>query len=660
MTKIVLVDDDLLQLKLNKAILESEGYEVWAASEAADALAHAHRVKPDLIVSDVLMGEVDGFGLCRRVKADEDLASIPVLLLSAHYGGERNAQLAKRVGARALVERTAGFERELEAVRACLSSKEPERARSSMYEEHLASNAVQLKKLASQAAVAESRYQMMIRGANAGIGLVSATGVILEVNRHWAQLLGYAPEELVGRSIAEFVARGSKEEMIAKYGGSIELGQDRVIEALQHRDGRVVWMEISMQLVEIDGVPQMFAVSTDVTARIEAERRASESEARQRKTEEVLAHAQKLESLGRLTGGIAHDFNNLLSVIMTHASFLAEDLAASDPRRGDALEISAACERAAALTKQLLAFSRRQHLTLAAIEPSAVIENLARMLQRLIGEDLELEISTGNVGTVRGDVSQLEQVIVNLVVNARDAMPDGGTVSVEVARTAVEAGVDEVAAGEWVVVSVRDTGCGMGEETKARLFEPFYTTKEWGKGTGLGLSTSYGIVKQFGGHILVESELGKGTVVKVLLPSVALEVEPAAASRSSGEQGGCETVLLVEDDRAVRAALGRVLVERGYDVMEAGSLDEAVDRVRAHPRAVDLVICDVVMPGGHGTGVMDRLAVVAPQARVLLMSGYTDHARLAAARVAGQSFLQKPFAPDVLSRRVRDVLGGVR
>jgi signal transduction histidine kinase len=415
-------------------------------------------------------------------------------------------------------------------------------------------------------------------------------------------------------------------------------------------------MEISTQLVEIDGVPQMFAVSTDVTARIEAELRAAESEARQKKAEDGLAHAQKLESLGRLTGGIAHDFNNLLAVILTHASFLAEDLAATDPRRSDALAITAACERAAALTKQLLAFSRRQHLTLSAIEPSAVVANLAHMLQRLIGEDIELAISSGNVGTVRGDVSQLEQVIVNLVVNARDAMPDGGALSVEVARTAVEAGVE---AGEWVVVSVRDTGCGMSEETKARLFEPFYTTKEWGKGTGLGLSTSYGIVKQFGGHILVESELGKGTVVKVLLPSVALEVvEPTA--RPSGDQCGCETVLLVEDDRAVRAALGRVLGQRGYDVVEAGSLGEAVDRARAHPRAIDLVICDVVMPGGHGTGVMDRLAEVAPQARVLLMSGYTDHALLDAARVAGQGFLQKPFAPEVLAQKVRDVLGGVR
>ncbi len=657
MSRILLVDDEPLQLKLNKAILESAGYEVMAALDAQLALDDARALRPDLIVSDVLMGDVDGFGLCRRVKADEGLASIPVLLLSAHYGGEHNAQLAKQVGARALVERTAGFERELEAVRTCLSSEEQGQygRGSSMYEEHLQSNANQLKKLATQAATAERRMTMMFAAANVGISVLSAEGILLEANPYWTHLTSYEPDEIIGKSVAELLA-SDQQDTIARYRESVKLGRTRVVEVIRHRAGHLVWVEMSTQMVMFDGVPQMFVVAQDVSERVEAQRQAAESEASRKKLEDNLAQAQKLDALGRLTGGIAHDFNNLLAVIMTHAHFLCEDLGASDPRLADVNEIAAAADRAAALTKQLLAFSRHQRLALTAVDVGKVCNDLARMLQRLIGEDIELRMRVDEVGVVKADVSQLEQVIVNLVVNARDAMPTGGSLSVETSRMVVGEG-QEIGAGEWLVLAVRDTGMGMEADTKRRLFEPFFTTKERGRGTGLGLSTSYGIVKQFGGHILVDSEVGQGTVMRVLLPAVGDELSEVPAARSSTGQRGCETVLLVEDDRAVRAALTRVLVERGYEVLAAGSLDEAMTRVHEHSRAVELIVCDVVMPGSSGPDAIAKLVEQAPRARVLLMSGYTDHVAVDTAMRESQGFIQKPFAPDVFSQKVREILG---
>ncbi|HEY0249992.1 MAG TPA: ATP-binding protein, partial [Kofleriaceae bacterium] len=439
-----------------------------------------------------------------------------------------------------------GFERELAAVRACLSLQgdgSDERGRSK-YEERL------------------RLQKQMLDTVNVGISMVSVEGIILEVNQFWEQLTGWKPNEMIGRHVSELTSTDAS-LIRDEFRDVVASDQAKVRHPVKHRDGHVVWVEIATQMVVRDGVPLMYAVTTDISSKVDAEQRA-------KKAESALAQAQKMDALGRLTGGIAHDFNNLLAVIMTHAYFLQEELVEQDPRYQDVAEIAAAGERAAALTKQLLAFSRNQRLQLSSVDVNGVIHNLARMLQRLIGEEMRLEIKTSDVGATHADGSQLEQVIMNLVVNARDAMPKGGAVSVETSRVVTVVG-DEVGAGEWVCLAVRDEGCGMGEETKRRLFEPFFTTKEKGKGTGLGLSTSYGIVKQFGGHILVDSEMGRGTVMRVLLPLVRNEIleAPARSSAAIGKRG-TETVLLVEDDRAVRAALVRVLEERGYDVVAAG------------------------------------------------------------------------------------------
>jgi nitrogen-specific signal transduction histidine kinase/CheY-like chemotaxis protein len=378
--------------------------------------------------------------------------------------------------------------------------------------------------------------------------------------------------------------------------------------------------------------------------------------------EESVRLSQKMEAIGQLTGGIAHDFNNILASILANSHFLIEDLADHDPRRADAQEIKIAAERAAALTRQLLAFSRRQVLEPTTVDLNSTVNGLEKMLRRLIGEDIEFSVIPGaDLGSVRVDVGQLEQVIMNLVVNARDAMPLGGGLLIETSN--VELG-DEYAAshvsavpGSYVMLAVSDTGCGMNAETQRRIFEPFFTTKELGKGTGLGLSTCYGIVKQSGGYIWVYSEPGRGTTFKIYFPRVNGRPEAGRKLSGSFNVRGSETILVVEDDDRVRNAVSRMLEPLGYTVLSARNAGEASDVVAHHAESIDLVLSDVVMPSSSGPEVVAELQRKAPAARALFMSGYTDHAVLRnGALEGGTNFIQKPFAPEALVKKVREVL----
>jgi two-component system, cell cycle sensor histidine kinase and response regulator CckA len=383
----------------------------------------------------------------------------------------------------------------------------------------------------------------------------------------------------------------------------------------------------------------------------------------QRVLERQLRQAQKMEAVGRLAGGIAHDFNNLLTAIGGYADFLYDDLPPADPRRADAGEIRHAADRAATLTRQLLAFSRQQVLEPRILDLGDVVLGLDKLLRRLIGEDVLLEtVLAPHLGRVRADPGQVEQVLVNLAVNSRDAMPAGGrltieTADVELGETYV-AGHDVVQPGRYIMLAVTDTGQGMNEEVKAHLFEPFFTTKEQGKGTGLGLATVYGIVKQSGGYIWAYSELGKGTVFKVYLPRVEAEPDAPAQALPPGNLTGTETILLVEDEEGVRKLAREVLQRHGYRVIEAARGDEALALLmREAPDAVHLLISDVVLAGMGGPELHQRVARVRPRVRVLFMSGYTDRAVQAQEAFApGTAFLQKPFTPAVLARKVRQIL----
>jgi signal transduction histidine kinase/two-component SAPR family response regulator len=385
---------------------------------------------------------------------------------------------------------------------------------------------------------------------------------------------------------------------------------------------------------------------------------------RQRKLEDQLLQAQKMEAVGQLAGGVAHDFNNLLTVIMSYSSLLLSDPGANEAVRADIQEISDAAERAAALTRQLLAFSRKQVLQMRAVNINAVVTNVETMLRRLIGEDISLTTHLdSDLALINADPGQLEQVLINLVVNARDAMPGGGALTITTDNAELSDEISDrhlgAAPGKYVMVAVTDTGSGMTRDVQQRLFEPFYTTKGPGKGTGLGLATVHGIVKQCDGDVYVYSELDHGTTFKVYFPrltGVPEEIETVVEHHAVVPRGS-ETLLLAEDDESIRALGARVLGSLGYNVLVARTGREALRIVAEYKGTIDLIATDVVMPEMNGSQLVERVLEARPGIRVLFMSGYTDDEVMRRGVIDGQTaFLQKPFTPDLLAHKVREVL----
>lgn len=381
-----------------------------------------------------------------------------------------------------------------------------------------------------------------------------------------------------------------------------------------------------------------------------------------KQTELQLLQAQKMEAVGRLAGGVAHDFNNLLTVIMSYSDLLAEGFAEGSHERADLAEIRKAGAQAASLTNQLLAFSRQQMLEPIVLDLNDLLTDVRKMLQRVIGEDVELALRlTPDIGNVRADPGRLQQVVMNLAVNSRDAMPTGGKLTIETAKVELTQEYADahqtVVPGVYVMMAVTDSGIGMDAETQARVFEPFYTTKEKGRGTGLGLSTVYGIVKQSGGFIWLYSEPGQGTTFKIYLPRVDAPAELALPQRAATTLSGSETVLLVEDDAMMRPLVQGILQRRGYRVLTAEHAEAALALAEQHVGPIHLLLTDVVMPGASGRELASRLAKSRPETRVLYMSGYTDDAIVRHGLLErGLNYLQKPFTPGLLAEKVRQVL----
>jgi PAS domain S-box-containing protein len=428
--------------------------------------------------------------------------------------------------------------------------------------------------------------------------------------------------------------------------GGFTEGRHELMHRVIHPDGSVRWIEGKGRVIlDAEGRPcGMAGVASDVTPR--------------RELEEQLLQSQKMEAVGRLAGGVAHDFNNLLTAITGYSEFLIDRFRQHDAPVDDLHDIEqirAAAERATNLTRQLLAFSRKQALEPEVIDIGDVVGGIEPMLRRLIGEDIELLVhGEAAPGVVRADRCQLEQVIVNLAVNARDAMPQGGTLTIEMTNAAPEPelGLDR---GPYVVVAVTDTGCGMDAATLAQAFEPFFTTKE--QGTGLGLATVYGIVAQSGGELRAESERGRGSTFRIYLPCVDASVESRDVPASSRSGGGPETILLVEDECIVRQLARRILADEGYTVLDAADADDALRLSERHSGPIDLVLTDLVMPNMSGTELADRLGLLREESKVIYMSGYTDDAIMRHGLVdPGLAFLQKPFTPDRLRRKVREIL----
>jgi signal transduction histidine kinase len=425
------------------------------------------------------------------------------------------------------------------------------------------------------------------------------------------------------------------------------------------KDGRRV--PILVGVATLDDSRRM-AVTTDLTERKNAELGQAAAEQALRLTEEQLRQSQKMDAVGRLAGGVAHDFNNLLSVILSYSELILRDLKPQDPLRFEVDEIRKAATRAAGLTKQLLLLSRQRLVEPKVIDPRELLMSMHGMLERIVGEDVDLVLVTPkSVGRVRADASHLEQVVLNLVVNARDAMPRGGKLTIETASAVLDenyvASHFPTKAGVYVMIAVSDTGIGIPRELQPRIFEPFFTTKEHGKGTGLGLSTVFGIVQQSGGSIWVYSEPGQGTTFKVYLPRIDAEADVQRPTVAPATLRGTETILIVEDEEQVGAVILAVLRRQGYRVLAAKHPGEALLLCERHPEAVDLLLTDVVMPHMSGPELAKRLGQTRPNMKVLCMSGYTDDSVFRHGVLeSGIAFLQKPITPASLMTKVREVL----
>jgi two-component system cell cycle sensor histidine kinase/response regulator CckA len=488
--------------------------------------------------------------------------------------------------------------------------------------------------------------QLIFDHIPAMITLVDAAGRPIFASREWDRVTGWTMEE--ARHLDLVAELYPDREERARVLAFMRTGSGRPEDfRMRVRDGRTldtVWVAVALSDGSVLGMGQ------DVTER--------------RQLEEQLRQAQKMEAVGRLAGGVAHDFNNLLTVIMSYAMMLLGELPPEDPLRPDLREIQGAAERAAGLTRQLLAFSRRQVLKPERLDANRVVANVERMLRRVIGADVALvtDLPPG-LPTVHADAGQLEQVLMNLALNARDAMPDGGTLTIETRAVRLDADAARrhggLEPGAYVALRVRDTGVGMDDATRGRLFEPFFTTKEPGRGTGLGLATVYGIVTQSGGRVLVESAPGAGSTFTILLPAIAGASSPTEPAPAARAVGGTETILLVEDDATVRASVRRMLERVGYTVLEAGRAADALRVLDEPGRRVALVLADVVLPDVGAGALVPRIRERHGGVRILLMSGYGGEAVSRQLSAAGDvGLLTKPFAPDELLLRVRDALDG--
>ena len=513
-------------------------------------------------------------------------------------------------------------------------------------------SAVEIKRNEQALRQSEARYRSLVQSSVYGIYRSSLEGRFLDVNPALIAMLGYGSAEevlLLDPEKHVFAQAEEHTRLIEEFKRSGRL--DGIEVKWKRKDNSTITVRISGRAVSNADEPAdvLEAIAEDVT-----ERRVLEDQFRQ---------AQKMEAVGRLAGGVAHDFNNLLMVISGYAEVMLAKLEADHPLREKAQAIQQASDRATTLTRQLLAFSRKQLLELKVVDVNTIVEDMERLLRPLIGENIELVTRlTPEAGHARADAGQLEQVLMNLVVNAKDAMPSGGRLTIQTQHITVDEGHRRgptfIRPGNYVLLSVSDTGTGMDKETQSRIFEPFFTTKEMGKGTGLGLSTVYGIVKQSGGYVLVQSELGRGSTFHIYLPQVEGTAESHATPTPRAAAGGTETVLLVEDEESVRGLVRETLASKGYRVVEAENGEAGLAAAAKHQGTIDLVITDVVMPGMSGRDMVRQLAATRPDTKVLYLSGYTEDAITSEGTIEpGTAFLQKPFTLQHLSRKVREVLG---
>jgi PAS domain S-box-containing protein len=630
--RVLIVEDSRPDAELQIATLKRAGYDVHFE------LAHdstAMRQKLDTADFDIILADYNlqnWTGLDALEVLRESGKDVPVVMVTGSLGDEAAVDCIKEGASDYVLKDRLG--RLPLAVRRALMERDMIRERTQ-----------------AQIALAESeeKYRDLLENANDLIHSYLPDGRMLYANRTWKTTLGYSDGDIANLHIQDVIHADSREIWARQIEQLIQGEHSEKAEIiLVTRDGKKILGEASRSCKFTDGKPAFIrSIIRDITER--------------RQLEEQIRQSTKMEAIGQLAGGVAHDFNNLLTVILGYGQILHETVGALE--REYVTEILKSSDRAASLTRQLLAFSRRQILAPQAIDLNVVVSNMEKMLRRLIGENFILTThQQPSLGRVKADHGQIEQVILNLVVNARDAMPEGGKIAIETSDIDLDQvyarGHLTVVPGPYVMLAVSDTGVGMDAATQERIFEPFFTTKELGKGTGLGLSTVYGIVKQSAGNIWVYSELGKGSTFKIYFPRIEDPAEPLEKPQvTSRTLQGKETILIVEDEDLVRSLVRVALQSNGYRVLESSDARQACQILEESREPIHLLLTDVVMPHMSGKELAERVATQHSDSRVLYMSGYTDNAVvLHSVLEATAHFLQKPFTPKALLKKVREVL----
>ena len=689
-TRVLVVNDAPDQLLLVKVLLTKSGYEVVTAKDGREGFAIAQQCRPDMVISDVLMPDVDGVELCSLIRHHPELHRVPVLLVSAQRKDSNSVAAGLNAGADDYLESPYDPMLFLTKVSHVIERKRTEEIIRAADRRALAEYERLLDHLANLAltfGTARDLLSIYRALSDFSLAITPSFGLVIclydrerEV-RECAYLIQNGKEVDV-QGLGEMPVRSGPASQAIKSGAAVVSNDYR--KALGDRKHLLVGFDEDNKFPQSALIAPMTMMGRTIgTVEVQSHDLAAYTREHttvmqmaanlaanaienvrlfnlEREKEQQLRQAQKMEAVGRLAGGIAHDFNNLLTAIIGYSDILLEG--ASGASQSGLNEIKKAGERAATLTRQLLAFSRKQILQPKVLNLNSLVTDLSNLLRRLIGEDIEfILLPNPDLGRINADPGQIEQVLMNLVVNARDAMPRGGRLVIETANVEVDESFVRKHAGaqpgSYVQLSVSDTGTGMDAETQAQIFEPFFTTKEVGKGTGLGLSTVYGIVKQSGGSIWVDSEVGKGSRFSVHFPLVAETeaVVPSTGPKVSAQGAG--TIFLVEDEAIVRALTRRILEINGYHVIEAENGEDALKIFAEHQGQIDLMISDIVMPRISGFELADRIRALRPEMRVLFISGYTDEAvsRHGVSRDE-VPFLEKPFTPDILARKVREVL----
>lgn len=661
---ILAVDDMGETLTLLDILLTQAGYHIQTVESGESALTSVTINPPDLILLDIYLKDMDGLEVCRRLKESDGTRHIPIILVSA-FADTKKWITGLQLGAADYITKPFQPDELLARVKTHLALSRAHIALAQQAEalrqanERLQAEIAECRILEAELRESEDKFKYFFDNSVFGMSTTLPSGEV-NANRAYCQMLGYTQEEIKHRKWQELSHHDDVEESL-KIVASLLSGENdskRFTKRYLHKNGSVIWADVGTSLRrDINGNPQYFITTVnDISERKQAE---EEKE----KLKSQLQQAQKMESVGRLAGGVAHDFNNMLSVILGFTEVALDQTAPSQPLHDDLEEIRRAAERSADLTRQLLAFARKQTIFPKELDLNQTVEGILKMLRRLIGEDIHLSWFPGTgLWPINMDPSQIDQMLANLCVNARDAIVGVGKIDIETSIAAFDeaycAEHSGFVPGEYVLLSVKDNGCGMDQETSANIFEPFFTTKTFGESVGLGLATVYGIVKQNNGFIDVRSEQGQGTTFAIYLPRHISESGRQRIEETKTDvMSGRETVLLLEDEPAVLKMTIRMLEMLGYTVLSARTPRRAIDLVREHQGNIDLLITDVIMPEMNGRDLAKVLLSMSPNLKCLFMSGYTANVIASQGILEGElHFIKKPFTAKNLATKIREVL----